>query len=201
MGEMRPEADDKGDGSAWVLAIVLITLVAAIAGGGTLWGYFASRRAAEMAAMMQQQAEQMQFRAAETTERAETEAKRAEEEAQRARPVEDGAKAQAQRAAAIDELIGKAILAAEGSARDTDARAALDQAAARLEAGEVPDSNTAASLTSTLGLAYQSFGDLEKAEKHLSAAMELRTRTKGASSPEVAADIENLAKVRAARSK
>lgn len=198
MGEMSPETDRRHDGSGWLLAIVLIGLVAAIGIGGTLWGYSATRRASEMAVMMQLQAEQMRGRAEQATERAESESRRAEEQSARASTAEQAVRTQEQRVEAISEFVRETLVAADsakGQDPSAEVRSALDQAAARLENGAIADLNTAASLHSSLGMAYHALGDAVNAQKHLRAAVELRKQAKGESSPEVSADLENLAKV------
>jgi len=202
MSEMSPESMDKRDGSGWVLAIILLAIVAALGVGGTLWGFNAARRSRDMAVMMQAQAAQMRARAVEATERAEVEARRAEEEALRARSANEAQEEQRRRAEAVTDFVTKSLTDSDpGAGHHLEARAALDQAAARLEKGDVADLNAAATMHSTLGTAYQSLGDLVKAEKHLREAMELRKKAKGESSAEVAADTENLAKVLKAQGK
>jgi len=194
MGEMTPESERRGDGSGWVLAIVLIGLVALLGAGGTIWGYTVARRAREIAVVSRAEAAAMQSRAAEATARAETEARRAEEEAERARTMEAQALSESAKADALREFVNSAIAGADPAVGQPEpgVREALDQAAARLDTGEVTDPNIAASLHSALGMTFQSMGELERAEKHLRRAVELRKLAKGADSDEVARDTANL---------
>jgi hypothetical protein len=139
-----------------------------------------------------------------------------------ARSVRAMAQAERARAAEIDARVRVEIARSEAEARKAEAggapgqdeakpadpaandalRKSLDDAAAKLEAGSLKaDPAAAASLHSALGNSYLGLGDLDAAEKHLTAALVLRIQALGENDPEVAKDRENLAKVAAAKTK
>lgn len=197
MGEMTPESERR-DGSGWVLAIVLIGLVALLGAGGTWWGYTAARQAREMEVVARVQAEEMRARALMESERAEASARAAEQEMLKARLAEQAAIEERGKSEAVTEFLETTITGADPAknrGQNPGVREILDDAAKKLDAGEIKDPDAAASLHSTVGMSYMSLGHYEQAEKHLRAAVEFRKQARGEGSTEVAKDMENLATV------
>ena len=161
-----------------IAAVVLLLLL----GGGFL---FLTQRASAFRAMALAE----QARAAEMQARVRAETARAEAESQRAAPVPG---LPSDSPAEPDKKPDQTVALRE----------ALDQAAAKLEDGSLKDNPAAAaSIHSALGQSYFSLGDLDAAEKHFKAALDLHIKALGEADPSIAADRDNLDKVARARAK
>jgi hypothetical protein len=162
---------------AWIgVLISALVLVTVLGIGGAAVGFFAARRAQGQAASMRDLAERSRAEAMEAMARAEEEERRA---------------------AAAVEFLQRSVTAPDPTKpadRAPDLREMLRAVAERLEKGEVKDPGLAASLHSTLGTTYESMGDNDRAVSHLRAALDLRKKALGDNAPEVAVDMENLAR-------
>lgn len=191
------ESFSKDQGLPAVITLLLAILLL-VGGGGSFLLYQRAQTARAMAAAAREQ--EMAQRA--LAERALMETVRARQTATAA-----GARAdeEAAKAAAISRFLVQVLSSSDPAAaqgRQLTASDLLDRVGERIDAGELKTSPEAeASVRSTLGTTYLSLGLYGKAEAHLRAAVELRTKALGASHPDVAKDQENLAKALQAQGK
>lgn len=159
--------------------IVAVLVILALLGGGVL---FIGQRAASFRAMaVAQRAQAMEMEA-----RVRAETARAEEESLRA--------------AAVSGSVNDALAGAPDD-QALSLREALDRAASKLADGSITDPAAAASIHAALGQSYLGLKDLDAAERHFKAALDLHTKALGPTSTEVAKDRENLDSIARARAK
>jgi eukaryotic-like serine/threonine-protein kinase len=161
--------------------VVSAVLVLGIVGTSTgmVWALSEKNRADESAA-----AEAEARKSAEVNEqKAVDEAKRAERELTRAKE--------------IKRLITDMLTSVKPEeAKDADVtllKGILDDAAARLKAGEITDGLNAAELHAVVGDVYWRLGLYPQAEEHLPVALEIRKRVLGAEHPDALKSMNNLA--------
>jgi tetratricopeptide (TPR) repeat protein/predicted Ser/Thr protein kinase len=104
---------------------------------------------------------------------------------------------EAQKATAINEFFGRVLASPDpedGLGKDVKFWEVLDEAAARLEKGELagqPEVEGAVRLT--LGRTYRRLGDLDAAQVHLTSALEITRRYVGDDHPQTLATMDELA--------
>jgi len=176
-------------------ALVVLALIAGVV--GTTWGMLAASEQARLAGISQEQAERARQVAdleRDDARKARDAERRQKEEAERAQAAEEGLRREADRAssaerdsrlraerqaenarAATEFLVGILELANPEVSLQSELsmREVLDRASISVERSLAGQSEAEGSVRTTLGRAYLSIGELERAETHLRRALEI----------------------------
>jgi eukaryotic-like serine/threonine-protein kinase len=111
------------------------------------------------------------------------------------------ARRQRDNAAKINKFLQKMLASADPRAAGKDARVVevLQIAADSIEQDFENQPEIVADLSTTIGLTFLSIGQLEPAARHLTEALEIRTRLFGAENPETALSLNNFGKLQQAK--